>query len=514
MPTEGNDVRWLFADQLGPHFLDGDDQRVLLVESRRVFARRRFHRQKAHLVLSAMRHRAAELGERCTFRQADRYRDVFDHRPRAVRGPLTVSHPTTFAARDFVQSLDRVQMLPARGYATEMDEFARWAAGRRGHQLRMEDFYRGTRRRLDLLMDGDEPLGGRWNYDAENREPPPKPKARPELTDPDQRSVLGVPGPWWPDEDEIDEQVRADLDRWEADGDVTFVGRDGPRQFPATRTEALTALRHFLDHRLRAFGRYEDAMMSGDPWMAHSLLSATINLGLLDPVEVVHAAESAYRDRPDQYSLAAVEGFVRQVIGWREYMWQLYWWFGPEYRHLNELRATKPLPKWFVELDADAVQARCLSDVLGDLRDHGWVHHIPRLMVLGNYALQRGWRPDQLTDWFHRSFVDGYDWVMLTNVVGMSQYADGGRMVTKPYAGGGAYINRMSDYCGQCPYSPTVRVGEQACPFAAGYWWFVHRHRDRFAGNHRMRQAIRGLDRLRDLEALVEQEEHRGSRGP
>ena len=497
-------TRWLFGDQLGPHFTDdlADGDRVLLVESRRVFARRRFHRAKAQLVLSAMRHRAAELGDRCRYQRAGTYAEALD----ATRGPtrasaaepLTVIHPTSRAALAFVQARDDVRLLPPRGFATSLEQFGTWAAGRR--RLLLEDFYRDSRVRFGLLMDGDQPTGGRWNFDADNREPAPRTRR------------LGVPEPRWPVEDEIDAQVREDLDRWEADGDVAFLGRDGPRRFAATRAEALAALDDFLDHRLGAFGPYEDAVLAGDPWMAHSLLSAPLNLGLLDPLEVVEAAEARYRS--GAAPLASVEGFVRQVIGWREYVWQLYWHQPDSYRDRNALAAGEPLPDWFASLDADAVQARCLSTVLAGVRDHGWVHHIPRLMVLGNYALQRGWDPAALTDWFHRAFVDGYDWVMVPNVVGMSQHADGGVMATKPYAAGGAYLNRMTDLCRGCRYDPKVRVGERACPFTAGYWAFLDRNRSRLAGNHRMAQPLRGLDRLADLDALREQERHRGTSPP
>ena len=176
--------------------------------------------------------------------------------------------------------------------------------------------------------------------------------------------------------------------------------------------------------------------------------------------------------------------------------------------------ADNPVPRWFAELDADSVEARCLSSILRDVRDHGWVHHIPRLMVLGNYAMQHGWRPTEVTDWFHRAFVDGYDWVMVPNVVGMSQFADGGVMATKPYAAGGSYINRMSDFCGDCRYRPKVRVGEDACPYTAGYWAFLDRNREELAGNHRMAQPLRGLDRLTDLDELLAQEHERGSQRP
>ncbi|HEX2904981.1 MAG TPA: cryptochrome/photolyase family protein [Jatrophihabitans sp.] len=485
--------RWLFGDQLGPHFVDGDDQHVLLIESQRVFARRRFHRQKAHLVLSAMRHRAAELGDRCRYVRSDTYRS-------ALRGRVSVCHPTSRAALRLVESLDRVEVLPARGFATSMADFARWAEGRAGKRLVMEDFYRRARRAHDVLMDGDQPAGGRWNFDRDNRTPPPR------------SGRLDTAEPWWPVEDEIDEQVRHDLDSWQRSGVVSFIGRDGPRRFAATRAEALQVLDRFVDGRLNSFGPYEDAMLATDPWMSHSLLSAPMNLGLLDPLDVVNRVEQAYRD--GGIPIASAEGFVRQIIGWRDYVWHLYWYQPESYRRRNALQARRSLPDWFAELDADAVQARCLSGILADVRDHGWVHHIPRLMVLGNYAMQRGWRPDEVTDWFHRAFVDGYDWVMVPNVVGMSQYADGGLMMTKPYAGGGSYIDRMSDYCGGCRYDPKVRTGERACPFTAGYWAFMFKHREKLAGNQRIAQPLRSMWNLKDLDELVAQENERGSRAP
>ena len=263
-------TRWLFGDQLGPHFLDDHEGPALLVESRRVFARRRFHRAKAHLVLSAMRHRAAELGGRVTHLRTGTYAEAVAR----VDGPLQVVQPTSCAAVGLVRRLvdqREVERLPARGFVTSREDFARWVEGRGERRLLMEDFYRDARRRHGVLVDGDgEPAGGRWNYDHDNREPPPK-GAR----------TLGVPEPPWPEEDEIDAQVRADLDAWERDGDVAFVGRDRPRRYAATRAEALAVLDHFVEHRLPAFGPHEDAVLEGDPWMAHSLLSAPLNLGLL-----------------------------------------------------------------------------------------------------------------------------------------------------------------------------------------------------------------------------------------
>ncbi len=479
--------RWLFGDQLGPAFLDAPDQPVLMIEAHAVLRRRPFHRQKAHLVLSAMRHRAAELGDRCTYLVTETYREGLAQ----VDEPLSVCQPTSWNAVHLVDRLagERdLERLPARGYATPRADFTAWADARGGKRLLMEDFYRDSRRRLDILMEQGEPVQGRWNFDAENREPPPR------------TETLGLPEPSWPVEDDIDAEVRDDLDRLEREG-VRFVGEDGPRTFAATRTEALNALDDFVTHRLPIFGRYEDAVLREDRWMAHSMLSAPLNLGLLDPMEEVDAAVEAYRngDAP----IAAVEGFVRQVIGWRDYIWHLYWYLGEDYRAANELRAEVDVPDWFTDLDPAGTDAACLKWALASVREVGWAHHIPRLMVLSNYAMQRGWNPQQMTDWFHRSFVDGYDWVMVPNVIGMSEHADGGILATKPYVGGGNYVNKMTNLCGSCVYDPKQRRGEKACPFTVGYWLFLNRHRERFAKNFRMGQMVRGLDRLADLDELV-----------
>jgi deoxyribodipyrimidine photolyase-related protein len=495
-------VRWLFGDQLGPRFLPEPDGPVLLIESMAALGRARWHRQKLHLVLSAMRHRAREVGDRAVLVRAATYREGL-----AASGldPATIAvhAPSSHSAEAFVRTLGLRSIDEHPGFATDREAFAGWARERGDRRLLLEDFYRWQRGRHGVLLEPDgSPSGGRWNFDRDNRERPPR-----------GASTLGVPPPFLPQEDDLDEEVRADLDRWTREGKIRTVGDDGPRWWAATRHEALTALDTFVRDRLPAFGPHEDAMLGDDPVMAHSLLSAPLNLGLLHPLEVVGAAERAYRD--GGAAIASVEGFVRQVLGWREYVWGLYWWFGKDYRAANALGATAPVPEWLERLDADEqVEARCLKVALADVRARGWTHHIPRLMILGNYALQRGIDPGELSSWFQRSFVDGYDWVMLPNVVGMSQWADGGRMATKPYVSGGAYVDRMSDHCAACPYDPKVRVGPGACPFTAGYWAFLDRHAERLRGDHRMARALAGLRSRDDLDEIRAQEAARGLTPP
>ena len=491
--TRDDTPLWLFADQLGPAVYGGEHahREVLLVEARSALAKRRYHRQKLHIVLSALRHAHHDLGDRSTLMQADTYTDALEQFDR----PVLVHQPTSHAAERFVHRLHKqglvADVLPTPTFALPRKDFEQWAGNR--NRFRMEDFYRDQRRRFDVLMRGSEPEGGTWNYDHDNREPPPR-----------KQKTLDVPKPYQPREDDIDAQVRADLDAMNLD----TVGADGPRLFAVTPTEAKRALDRFIEHRLADFGRYEDAIMSQDWAMSHSLLSVPLNLGVLHPLDAVHAAEQAYRDRTAP--LSAVEGFIRQILGWREYIWHLYWHFGPGYtRNNNALNAETKLPQWWTDLDSDSVTAECLRHALEGVRDRGWTHHIQRLMILGSHALQRGYRPDQLTEWFATAYVDGFRWVMPTNVVGMSQHADGGRLATKPYTSGGAYINKMSDHCGDCAYDPKKRLGDDACPFTAGYWAFVHRHRDRLANNNRTRRAVSSMDRLGDLEAVLEQESAR-----
>ncbi|ROQ38778.1 deoxyribodipyrimidine photolyase-related protein [Frondihabitans sp. PhB188] len=490
-------TRWLFSGQLGPLFDDGG--RILLIEAKSLIAGRPIHRAKAHLLLSALRHRARELGDRCEYHRVDDYDEALIATGGLHdRSDLEVVDPPSWAARRFVRSTG-ARVLESRGFVTSEAVFREWADARAGKRLLLDDFYRTVRERTGLLMEGDQPAGGRWNYDHDNRAAPPKGAV-----------TLGLPEPWWPTEDDIDDEVRRDLDAWQADGSVQLVGDDGPRRFAVTAAEAEAALDDFIDVRLGDFGPFEDATLTGDWTMAHSLLSAPLNLGLLDPMAVVErvAGEHTRGTAP----LASVEGFVRQITGWRDWVWHLYWYLGEDYAVTrNALDATTPLPEAFWQLAPDAIEENCLHHAVDGVRRHGWAHHIQRLMVLGNWALQRGYDPAELNRWFIDMFVDGTPWVMPANVVGMSQHADGGIVATKPYASGGAYINRMTDFCGGCRFTPSKRLGPDACPYTAGYWAFLDRNEGRLAGNHRMAQPLAGLRGLADREAVVAQERERQS---
>lgn len=472
----------LFADQLGPHFQTESD--MLLPEVLSQFGKRRYHRQKAHLILSSIRHRAQDSGVKLVCLQS--YRELPEG--------LSCISPSS---REFLAlaKQKKFQISGERGFGSSRETWERFRAEKAGKRLVLEDFYRFQRKRLGILMEGDQPTGGSWNYDADNRLPPPK------------GASLGVSEPWLPIENEIDDSVRETLNQLEVDGLASFRGQDGPRLFPASRAEAVEALNHFIEHRLDLFGPYEDAVMAEDWAMSHSMLSAPMNMGLLDPIEVVVAAEKAYLD--GKARLSSVEGFIRQIIGWRDYVWHLYWDFGSDYTAKNELGATRQLADSWQELDASAIDSKCLSDTIADVSARGWAHHIPRLMILGNIAMQQGFSPREVNDWFVDSFVDGTPWVMPANVIGMSLYADGGLMSTKPYAAGGSYLNKMTNYCGGCKFDPKVRVGDNACPVTAGYWNFINKHQERLIANPRISRAVYGMRKLKDLDELLAQERRR-----
>ena len=472
----GGITAWVLGDQLSLEnpVLEGAD-RVLVVQSRGALAAKRFHRQKLHLILVAMRRYADALGERgleVDYVRADTLTaGLAEHRARHAPDSVRLLAPKAAAGRRRLGALEGVEIVERSLFLTDPGVFADWASGRR--RLVMEDFYRWQRKRLDVLMDGEEPCGGRWNFDAENRQPPPKDRTPPQ--------------PYRPRETELDDEVRAELDALGLD---TW-GEDGPRLWPADHAQARRALSHFLEHGLSDFGPYQDAMIGGERTLWHALLSSSLNLGLLDPLDCVRAAEAAYRS--GEAPLQSVEGFIRQIIGWREYIWGMYWHLGERWGTMNALDAHSPLPE---VLETGETDMACLRDAVGGVRATAYGHHIERLMLFGNLMLVAGVDPEAARDWFHRAFIDGYDWVMAPNVLGMATWADGGVMMTKPYAASGRYVSRMSDHCRGCRYDPGTRVGEDACPFTTLYWDFLDRNRERLAGLRRMQMVLRNLDRF------------------
>ncbi len=349
--------------------------------------------------------------------------------------------------------------------------FADWMA--RQAEPRMEWFYRDMRRHTGLLMEGDEPAGGRWNFDADNRK----------------RADAGVAYPRPPHfaPDRITEDVLALTE-------VRFAGHFGRLEgfgFAVTAAQAEAAQAWFLDEALPHFGDTQDAMLAGEPVLWHSLLSPYINSGLLDPIALCRAVEARYR--AGQVPLNAAEGFIRQIIGWREYVRGIYWWTGPDYVRRNALGATRPLPGFYWTGDT---RSRCLSEAIGQTRDLAYAHHIQRLMVTGNFALLIGADPAAVHVWYLEVYADAYEWVELPNTLGMSQFADGGLLGSKPYAAAGAYINRMSDYCRHCHYDVRKRTGDDACPFNALYWDFLARNRALLGDNERLAMPYRNWDRF------------------
>lgn len=477
---------WVLADQLSKDnpVLKGAD-RVVMIESLSGMAQRRFHRQKLHLVISAMRHFAADLESRgieVELRQAEGLRQgIEDHIAEHSPDEVVLLEPNTLGAGERLARIDpRIELDQRCLFLTSPQEFASWAEGRK--QLRMENFYREQRRRLGLLMEGDQPAGGEWNFDTSNREPPPE----------DERP----PKPYRPRENQIDREVRADLDRLLPR--LETIGTDAPRIFPANRAEARRALKAFCEKRLPHFGPFQDAMIDQERFMWHALLSSSLNLGLLDPLECAVAAEAAYRD--GTVPIESAEGFIRQLIGWREYVWGMYRLRGVEMRETNALAAEGAVPDALWRLDPAATDMACLSDVLEGIDQTAYAHHIERLMVLGNLLLTLGVDPTEATDWFHCAFIDGYEWVMVPNVMGMALWSDGGQMMSKPYAATGKYIDRMSTYCGECRYDPGTRSGEDACPFTTLYWDFLDRNEATLSRNPRMGLQVKNLSRIDEAE--------------
>lgn len=481
---------WILGDQLSHEHAalaasDPQEAHVLMVESKARGAVLKYHQVKLVLVYSAMRHFARELKEKgwrvdyypledgLTFESAAR-RHIQKHRPEA----LVLAEANSFFEHDAITRLARklhlpLEWVPTTQFLLPRADFQRWAG--KSKRLLMENHYRRMRKRFGwLLQENGEPVGGAWNFDPENRAThaswkragSPRPEATPaEKPDALTRKVIAL----------VEREFAG------------HPGRAAEMWLPVDRAGARKWLRHFLHERLPYFGLYEDMMDSAEPFLFHSVLSPLLNLGLLSPRECVEGAIAAYEK--GAAPLNSVEGFVRQIIGWREFINGVYWQCGPEYKELNELGAEHALPAW---LYTGETPMNCLHHVVQQTLQLGWNHHIQRLMVLGNFFLLAGIRPQEALRWFLEMYVDAFDWVMAANVIGMALHADGGYMATKPYAATSAYIRKMSDYCAGCRFDPEKKTGPDACPFNYLYWHFIDQHSARFADNPRMRMIVTG----------------------
>jgi deoxyribodipyrimidine photolyase-related protein len=477
---------WLLEDQLSlkPRAI-ASRPRILLIESRKHYRTWPFHKRRIAFLVSAMRHFAVELRDRGFDvdhhpLKPDGYRDSLsalrDHIRAYTPSEIVVIDPSEHHTRSWIESIAPTLGVPLRFepndlFLTDRAEFAAWAGPLKSPV--METFYRKMRKRFGILMQDGEPVGGKWNLDKENRKPPAK--------------GLHIPKPIGFKPDAITLDVLRDVEREFADHPGSLDRFD----LAVTRLDAMRAFDDFLDHRLPLFGDYEDAMITGEPLMYHSGVSHLLNAGLLDPTEMVRSVEARFRT--NKAPLNSVEGFVRQIIGWREYVYGIYHTFMPDYRSRNAWNATTPLPAFFWTASTDM---NCLRQCIGGVVEQGFSHHIQRLMVICNFATLAGLSPQAVNDWFHAMYIDSHDWVVTPNVIGMGMNADGGTMATKPYVSSAAYINRMSDYCKGCRYDPSKRTGNGACPFNHLYWTFMARHRKPLSKNMRMAMMLKNLDRI------------------
>lgn len=458
---------------------DPENFEIVMVESERMLRAAKWHKQRIFFMLSAARHFAQEL-EKDGFKVHYLKAENTSAGIQKIAGNFNEVIATSPSSYRLSKSLSDigVRFVPNDFFLTPRSLFLEWASQQKN--LKMENFYRWQRARLSILMSGNEPEGGQWNFDADNRQPPPK---------------RGHNWPSYPthERDALDLEVIAEMAKLELVGEIVET------PWGTTRQAGLAQLERFLTQAFPEFGPLEDAMTTQSWALHHSLLSPYMNLGLITADEIVAAALKRYRE--GGIPLSSCEGFIRQIIGWREYINGIYWHFGPDYRNENSLQSKRKLLPLFN--DSRKTQMKCVSEIVGQIEDRAWVHHIPRLMVLSNLAALADIKPSEFLAWMREVFVDAADWVMVPNVIGMSMHADGGRMSTKPYIAGGAYISRMSDYCRGCSYNPKTRSETDSCPFTTLYWHYLARNIDRFKRNHRMFQQINGLKKLPDLDETI-----------
>lgn len=476
-----NTLRLIFWDQLSLSLASlkdiGPHDTILMCELRDEVTRVRHHPKKIALWFAAMRHFAEELRNKgmnvryVYFNDTLNTHTLDEEVKRAVNDlsiqKIIVTEPGEYHFQETITSWEKslgvdVEIRTDDRFLSTIDEFKQWAINKK--ELRMEYFYRNMRKKYNILMEPDEqPTGGLWNYDKENRKPPSS-----HIT-----SIKRIR--------HKKSQILQNVLELVHNNFKDHFGDLYPFYYAVTRDQAVIELDHFIDQILPYFGDYQDAMLKGEAYLYHSLLSSYINIGLLLPLEVCQKAEAAYRK--GRVSLNSAEGFIRQILGWREFIRGIYWLKMPEYADLNTLNAKTPLPHFYW---GKKTHMTCMSEAVSHTKTHAYSHHIQRLMVTGNFALLTGLDVKEVQEWYLAVYSDAYEWVEMPNTLGMALFGDGGIVASKPYAASGQYINKMSNFCKQCDYDVKDMTGPKACPFNSLYWHFLHRHRESFGKNPRL----------------------------
>jgi len=470
------------------------DDTILMAEVREEATYVKHHKKKIAFLFSAMRHFAQSLRDKhynVTYveyeddnNQGDLLAQVKHTLENNTFDNVIVTFPGEYRVLKSMHQWENVLGLPViieeddRFLSTPSD-FAQWAEGKK--QLRMEFFYREMRRKHRILLDGKDPIGGKWNYDAQNREP--------------MSAHQDIPKKTGFTPDDITQTVLALVERHFNDHFGTLDNFD----FAVTRDNALTVLNTFIEERLPHFGQYQDAMVEGKPWLYHAHIGFYLNCGLLTPKEAITAAEQAYHS--GTAPLNSVEGFIRQILGWREYVRGFYWHFMPRLKTDNYFNNDRKLPDFYWH---GRTNMNCMRQCIKETHDNAYAHHIQRLMVIGNFSLLTELSPDEVQAWYLLVYADAYEWVELPNVAGMILYSDGGNLASKPYVSSGSYINKMSNYCKNCGYQVSKKTGPKACPFNYLYWHFIDKHKETLSNNPRMAMMYKTYSRMKDenIEAM------------
>ncbi len=491
MSSRVRTLRLILADQLSKNLsslcdIDKKNDIVLMCEVWEELTYVRHHKKKIAFLLSAMRHFSVELKKLnynlvyVELNKKDHNSSLLQEVQKVVKKnkitQLVVTHPGEYRILSDIKTWRKKLKIPVEireddRYLCSLKEFSNWAKSKKN--LRMEYFYRYMRKSHDILMKNKKPVGGRWNYDLENRKVP--------------RLTLKISKPLLFRTNSITKKVIELVEKYFPDhfGDIK------PFYFAVTRKQALKQLDDFVKKRLKLFGDYQDAMIENEPYLYHSMLSFYLNCGLLNPLECIRAAENAYYHK--HLPINAVEAFIRQIIGWREYVRGIYWLQMPKYKRSNFLNARKKLPDFFW---TGETQLNCLKQCITQTKKNAYAHHIQRLMVLGNFLLLTGIHPKEVNEWYLIVYADAYEWVELPNVSGMILFADGGLLASKPYAAGGSYINKMSNYCNDCYYNVSVKEGKNACPFNFLYWNFLLKNKNKLEGNPRLAMMYKLLEKM------------------